>query len=109
MKEKTKTNWEHFYNNVFIINEEIYVAQKQVYWGVMQGKERRWSATIYSNLQKKTQSRLTREYTGKIYNDRKHLYSFYVLDWRHTLRHTHSDKINPVEGKGLLQSGREAG
>ena len=36
-------------------------------------------------------------------------YSFYLLDWCHTLRHTHSDKIYPVEGKGLLQPGGEAG
>ena len=56
--------------------------------GVTQGKERRCSVTIYSNLQKKTQSRLAWEYTGNIYNDRKHLYSFYLLDWCHTLRHT---------------------
>ena len=55
MKERTETNWEHFYNNIFIINGEIYVAQKQVYYGVMQGKERRCSATIYSNLQADTE------------------------------------------------------
>ena len=54
-----KTNREHFYNNLFIIDEEIYVAQKQVYWGVMQGKMReRCSATILQQLIKQTQSRL---------------------------------------------------
>ncbi len=59
MKEKAKMNWEHFHNNLFIIDEEIYVAQKQVYWGVMQGKMReRCSATILQQLIKQTQSRL---------------------------------------------------
>ena len=62
MKEMAKTNREHFYNNLFIIDEEIYVAQKQVYWGVMQGKTReRCSATILQQLTKETQSRLTQE------------------------------------------------
>ena len=65
MEEKTKTNWEHFSNNLFIINEEIYVVQKQVYWGVMQGKERRCSATIYSNLQSRHRADLHGNYTDK--------------------------------------------
>ena len=59
MKEKTKTNWEHFYNNLFTLSEEIYVAQEQFYWGVMQEKMReRCSATILQQLTKETQSRL---------------------------------------------------
>ena len=32
MKEKSKTNWEHFYNDLFTISEERYVVQEQVYW-----------------------------------------------------------------------------
>ena len=35
MKEKTKTNWEHFYNKLFTLSEEIHVVQEQVYWCVM--------------------------------------------------------------------------
>ena len=29
MKEKTKTNWEHFYNHLFTLGEEKHVAQEQ--------------------------------------------------------------------------------
>ena len=59
MKEKTKTNWEHFYNNLFTLSEEIHVVQEQVYWCVMQRTEERDVVRqFYSNLQKRTQSRL---------------------------------------------------
>ena len=58
MKEKTKTNWEHFYNNLFTLSEKIHVVQEQVYWWVMQGIEERCSATILQQLTKETQSRL---------------------------------------------------
>ena len=70
MKERTKTNWEHFCNNLFTLNEEIHVVQEQVYWCVMQGTEERCSATILQQLAKEDSEQTCRENnTGKIYND----------------------------------------
>ena len=70
-KEKTKTNWEHLYNNLFTLSEEIHVVQVQVYWCVMQGKEERDVVRQFlQQLTKENTEQTCREnYTGKIYND----------------------------------------
>ena len=89
MKEKTKTNWEHFCNNLFTLGKEKHVVQEQVYWCVMQGKEERDVVRqFYSNLQKRTQSRLVARIIQARITVIKNLNSFYLMDRRHTLRHT---------------------
>ena len=88
MKEKTKTNWEHFYNYLFIINEEIDVAQKQVYWGCYAGERKKMYC---DNLQQLVKADTEQTYAGIIQARLtmiENTYSFYLLDWRHTLRHT---------------------
>ena len=39
------------------LGEEKHVVQEQVYWVYYAGERKKRSATIYSNLQKRTQSR----------------------------------------------------
>ena len=81
-------NWEHFYNNLFTLSEEIHVVQEQVYWCVMQGTEERCSATILQQLTKEDTEQTCRENnTGKNYNDQK-LIQFYLKGRRHTQTHT---------------------
>ena len=55
----------------------------------MQGTEERCSATILQQLTKEdTEQTCCKNNTGKIYNDQINLYSFYLMDRRHTFRHT---------------------
>ena len=60
------------------------------------GKKRDVVRQFYSNLQKRTQSRVVARIIQARITVIKNLNSFYLMDRRHTLRHTHTDKINPV-------------
>ena len=83
------------------------MAHKKVYWGAMQGTEERCSATILQQLTKEDTEQTCRENnTGKNYNNQKS-YTIYLMDRRHTLRHTLGQNKPQLNGKGLLHPGRE--
>ena len=89
MKEKTKTNWEHFYNDLFTLSEEIHVAHKKVYWCVMQGTEERCSAKILQQLTKEDTEQTCRENnTGKNYCNQKLKHFLLNGQAPHTQTHT---------------------
>ena len=97
MKEKTKTNWDHFYNNLFTIKRgKICGSGNRFIGDVMQGKMReRCSATILQQLTKETAQTCHENNTGKIYNDQiKTLMQFYLNTAPHIQTHTQT-KINP--------------
>jgi len=54
MKEKTKTNWEHFSNDLFTLGKEKHVAQEQGLLVCYAGERReRCSATIFTATYKR--------------------------------------------------------
>ena len=110
MEEKTKTSWEHFYNYLFTIKRgKACGTGKRFIRYVMQGEDERGVGcdNFTSNLQKRTQCRLDARLIKATITTIKILYRGLSNGQAPTHSDTHSDKINPMKRKALLQPGRE--
>ena len=94
MMEKTKVNWEHFYNNLFTIKRGKICGTGNRFIGcVMQGKERSVVRQFTATYKRRHRPDLRGNKTGKIYNDQiKTLMQFYLKTVPHTQMHTDTNK-----------------